>query len=206
MARRCKSNAYVRELQSRLYEPHIAPFNELVDELSTDDEWVPHVAPLYGGVNAKVLAIFRDPGPKTQAGSGSGMVCVENDDPSAERHYNFLRNAGIAHDQLMVWNTYPWYINSKPSSAQIDRGLKPLGRVVSLCPELKVVMAHGGEAQIAWKRFRLRNPEAVQGIVTIETYHTSRQALWHKDPDVRVQRERKLAEDFGFAASLLYGD
>lgn len=203
MVRRCRSAEYVRELRSRLYEPHIAPFNELVDEISTDEEWVPHVAPIYGGVHARVLAILRDPGPKTQIGKGSGMVCVENDDSSAERHDTFLRNAGIDNDQLMAWNTYPWYINSKPTSAQIDRGLDPLGRVVALLPNLEVVMAHGGEAQVAWKRFRLRNPEAVHGIVTIETYHTSRQALWHKDPDVRSQRERKLTEDFARAAETL---
>lgn len=188
---------------NRRYEPHIGPFNRLVDELRTEDEWMPYIAPLYGGVNAEVLAVFQDPGPKTQQGKGSGMLCVENDDVSAERHYNFLRNAGIAHDSLMVWNTYPWYINRKPSSAEIDRGLEPLRRVVELCPALRVVMAHGGAAQTAWRRFCLLNPDLVASITTIETYHTSRQALFHKDPDVRAQRERKLTDDFRRAADLI---
>lgn len=205
MARLCKSEAFVRDQIERRYEPHIAPFNELVDELRSDEEWMPYVAPLYGGVGARVLAIFQDPGPKTQIGKGSGMLCVENDDVSAERHFNFLENAGIDHGQLMVWNTYPWYINRKPSTAEIERGLVPLGRVVELCPRLEVVMAHGGAAQAAWKKFALRHPESTQNLTTIETYHTSRQALFHKDPEVRDQRERKIAADFARAAALLSG-
>ncbi|GAA3025679.1 hypothetical protein GCM10010528_04470 [Gordonia defluvii] len=203
MARRCSDPKFVDDQLERRYEPHIEPFNRLVDELRTDGEWLPYVAPLYGGVNAELLAIFQDPGPKTQADKGSGMLCVENDDPSAERHYNFLAEAGIAHDQLMVWNTYPWYINRKPTTSEIDRGLEPLRRVITLCPNLKVVMPHGGAAQAAWRRFKLRNPAAVRGIVTVESYHTSRQALWHKDPAIRGQREQKLADDFALTASIL---
>lgn len=87
--------SFQRDQMAGIYEPHIEPFNRLVDELRSDDEWMPYVAPVYGGTKARVLAIFRDPGPKTQVGSGSGMLCVENDDPSAERHFNFLREAGI---------------------------------------------------------------------------------------------------------------
>ncbi|OLT42480.1 hypothetical protein BJF87_24680 [Gordonia sp. CNJ-863] len=206
MARRMRMKSFQKQQMDDRYLPHIEPFNRMVDELSTVEEWMPYVAPLYGGINARVLAIFRDPGPKTQVGSGSGMLCVENDDQSAERHYNFLKNAGIEHDQLMVWNTYPWYINRKPSSQEIDRGLGPLKQVVSLCPNLEVVMAHGGEAQVAWQRFRLRNPDLVRDITTIETYHTSRQALQTNVPGERERRERKLVDDFARASARLRGE
>lgn len=201
-----RMKSFQREQMAGIYLPHIEPFNRMVDELRTDNEWMPYVAPLYGGTNARVLAIFRDPGPKTQEGSGSGMLCVENDDPSAERHFNFLKNAGIEHDQLMVWNTYPWYINRKPRSSEIDRGLGPLKRVIDLCPNLEVVMAHGGEAQIAWKRFRERYTSTVRGLETIETYHTSRQALQTADPEVRAYRSAKLVDDFAKAAAVLRRD
>jgi hypothetical protein len=71
-----------------LRAPHIAPVNALVDEL-TDPAgrgWVPYVAPVYGGVDARVLCIQRDPGPKTHSGlGGSGFLCLENDDATAER-------------------------------------------------------------------------------------------------------------------------
>jgi hypothetical protein len=34
----------------------------------------------------------------------------------------------------------------------------------------------------------------------IETYHTSRQAFWHSDPEVRQQRADHLTRSFGAAA------
>lgn len=198
-----RMRSYQREQMTGIYLPHIEPFNRIVDHLKSPDEWMPYVAPVYGGRDARVLAVFRDPGPATRDGTGSGMLCIENDDPSAERHYNFLKNAHIDVSDLMVWNTYPWYINRKPTSAEVDRGLPILKQVVELCPNLSVVMAHGGDAQLAWRRLQLRSPSTVNDIHTIETYHTSRQALWHKDPNVRSQRELKLVNDFDRAAEIL---
>jgi hypothetical protein len=37
--------------------PHVAPVNALADELRG---WVPYVAPLYGGVEARMLSVLRD--------------------------------------------------------------------------------------------------------------------------------------------------
>jgi hypothetical protein len=57
---------------------------------------VPYVSPHYGGVDARVLNIFQAPGPKTdRQHDGSGFLCVENDDPSAERFATLLDGAGI---------------------------------------------------------------------------------------------------------------
>jgi hypothetical protein len=70
--------------------PHIEPFNRLVDEVSTAIERLPYVARQYGGVEARLLALFRDPRPKTQRGTGSGR-CIENDDPLADRYSNLWR-------------------------------------------------------------------------------------------------------------------
>lgn len=55
-----------------------------VDELRATPGrgWLPYLAPMYGGVHARVLSVFQDPGPMTEDGSGSGMLCCENDDPS----------------------------------------------------------------------------------------------------------------------------
>ena len=87
--------AYRRGQEQGLYLPHVEPLNRLVDDLRGPDQWLPYVAPVLGGVHARVLAIFRDPGPKTQDGVGSGMLCPENDDVSAERHCALLAHAGI---------------------------------------------------------------------------------------------------------------
>lgn len=194
---------YRRQQADGIYSPNVAPINRLVDELRTDDEWMPYVAPAMGGVNARLLVIFRDPGPKTRDEHGSGMLSPENDDPSAERLNILLTEAGIAPDDVMGWNAFPWYVNRKPSSAEIDRGLPVLRRIVELCPNLTVVMAHGGDAQTAWKRFRRQYPGVARGLTTIETYHTSRQALWTSDPAIREQREEHLRLSFEEAAEVL---
>jgi hypothetical protein len=56
--------------EADIYAPHVAPINRYVDELCQPDRgWAPYVAPLHGGVNARVLSILRVPGPATQVGT-----------------------------------------------------------------------------------------------------------------------------------------
>jgi hypothetical protein len=199
-----RSKSFQQQQWEGIYLPHVEPFNRLVDEIATDSERVPYVAPQYGGVGARLLALFRDPGPKTQRDVGSGMLCVENDDPSADRYSHFLGDAGIRVQDLMAWNSYPWYINRKPTPEEIRRGLGPLKRVVDLLPNLQVVMAHGGDAHYAWKLFSRQHPSLARRYQLIETYHTSPQALRSPDPREREARESKLRDDFARAAEALW--
>ncbi|WP_245545932.1 uracil-DNA glycosylase [Nocardia higoensis] len=203
-ARRMADPDYREEQYANRYEGPVAPINRLIDELVAESgEWMPYVAPVYGGVEARLLTLFRDPGPKTKVGKGSGMLSLENDDQSAERFLAFFEEAGMRVGDLMTWNTFPWYLNRKPSTAEIDRGLEPLERVIALLPELTVVMAHGLDAQNAWRRFERKHPAVAGRLLVIPTYHTSKQALFTPDPDVRAQREAKLRSDFARAAQHL---
>ena len=154
-------------------------------------------------MNARVLSIFRDPGPKTEDHTGSGMLCCQNDDPSAELHATLLADAGIPVAELLPWNSDPWYINRKSTGEEIDVAANALKRLIDLAPDLRIVILHGGGARTGWRRFARRYPATANGLVTVETYHTSRQAFWHKDPDVRAQRRAKLSADFAHAANLL---
>lgn len=203
--RRMSDPAFRRSQFDGLRDPHIAPFTELVDDLveRSGRGWMPYIAPMYGGTNARVLSIFRDPGPKTQDGTGSGMLCCQNDDPSAELHATLLANAGIPVAELLPWNAYPWYINRKPTGDELDAAAGALKRLIDLAPDLTVVMLHGGDARVGWRRFARQFPTAANHLVTVETYHTSRQAFWHKDPAVRAQRRAKLDADFAHVADLL---
>lgn len=203
MARQMHDPAFRREQERGIYLPHVEPLNRMVDELRGGDEWLPYVAPILGGVDARVLAIFRDPGPKTRDGVGSGMLCPENDDVSAERHCALLDGAGIEFGDLTGWNSYPWYINRKPTTAEIDRGLPVLKRVLDLCPRVVVVMAHGLDAQRAWRRFARQYPTVARRVTIVETYHTSRQALFHPDPVERARREEHLRTSFAQVGALL---
>ena len=87
ITRRMADEAFRKSEQAHRLDTHIAPIKQFVAELQdpTNSLWLPEVAPMHGGIDAMVLSILRDPGPKTQDGSGSGFLCIENDDPTAER-------------------------------------------------------------------------------------------------------------------------
>jgi hypothetical protein len=67
---------FKQEQLDGLRAPHVAPINALVDELRDPDGrgWVPYVAPVYGGIYARVLCIQSDPGRMTRSQhGGSGL-------------------------------------------------------------------------------------------------------------------------------------
>lgn len=187
------------------YDEHIAPINRLVDELKQGERWLPYVAPLYGGVNARLLSVLRDPGPMTQQDVGSGFLCIENDDATAEFICNLFVDAGIDMSDVVPWNIYPWYINRKPQSAELEAGISPLIRLVDLLPGLRVVMLHGGDAHKGWDKLISRYPSFAEKkkLHVIKTYHTSRQAFWHPDPAVRDRRKKHLRDSFAKASKYL---
>ena len=137
------------------------------------------MSPDYGGVDARVLNIFRDPGPKTHTQhDGSGFLCVENDDPSAERFATLLDGAGIPVGETLSWNACPWYIyDRKPGSAELKAGVKPLCRLLGLLPRLRVVMLHGGSAKDGWKRLAQQHPDLVSRLEVVPTFSTGDRAF-----------------------------
>lgn len=129
------------------YAAHIAPINRDVDDLRVQGRgWVPYVAPLHGGTDARVLSILRDPGPATQDEFGRGFICVENNDGSAELQANLLEEVGLSPRVLLPWNAYPWYINRAPKSPEIDAGVPTILRLLELSPDVRVVLLQGGDA------------------------------------------------------------
>ena len=93
--------------------PHIAPLVEYTAELRRrDGVEVPEFDPLDGGIDAQVLFLFEKPGPMTaEAGrrAGSGFISRNNDDPTAEATFNFMRQAGIPRKGTVIWNVVPWW-------------------------------------------------------------------------------------------------
>lgn len=185
------------EQRQHCFDVHIAPINRLVDELRLDG-WAPYVAPMYGGINARILSILRDPGPKTQESTGSGFLSWENDDATAETISELFAGAGIEARDVVPWNAYPWFINRKPRARELEQGVGPLKQLLDLLPNLRVVLLLGGSAHDGWSRLVRRFPalEADRGLVVVKTYHTSRQAFRHRDPAVREQRKEHLRRSF----------
>jgi len=112
---------------ARLHKPHIEPFTDLVRQLTEEADRgpMPYIVPLYGGVDARVLSLLGSPGPSTKAHTGSGMLCVENNDATAERMADLLAQARIPVAALLPWNAYPWYIPELRTGHQRPRSWTP---------------------------------------------------------------------------------
>jgi hypothetical protein len=198
--------AFRDEQRRHLYDEHIAPINRFVDSLvAAGPGWLPHIAPMYGGVHARLLSILRDPGPKTRADAGSGFLSMENDDPTAERISNLFNDAGIGAKDIVPWNAYPWYVNRAPKAAELEAGVEPIRRLIELLPKLRVIMIHGRSAQRGWKRFMSRHGQLVldRDLLVVSTWHTSQRALLHRNSAVREMRMEDLKLAFRQAAARL---
>lgn len=193
------------EQEAGRYAAHVAPVNGLVDALRSPERgWMPHVAPLHGGVEARVLSILRDPRPATQYGVGSGFLCIENDDPTAERQLELFAGVGITPADITPWNAYPWYINAAPKAAQLDAGVEPLARLLELMPNLRAVLLQGKDAQNGWARLVRRHPSRARRVGSVvATFHPGRQALFHPDPAVRAARAQHREDAYRAVADAL---
>lgn len=205
---RLMGNADFRNDQwERRFDPHIAPINRYVDEIRTQGlGWAPYVAPLHGGVDARVLSILRDPGPATLDGAaGSGFLCVENDDASAELQCAQLAQAGLTPADLLPWNAYPWYVNRQPSAGELSLGVATIVHLLELAPKITVVLLQGGAAHKSWKLMRQRHPDLVRRrkLTEITSYHPGRQALFSPDPKERARRAARRFEAFHEIAAAL---
>jgi hypothetical protein len=197
--------------EREVHVSHVAAINALVQRLREAEPpagrgWVPYIAPLHGGSEAPVLSILRDPGPRTHATTGSGMLCVENDDESAALQCELLDAAGLTPMDLTPWNAYPWYRHDQTSgltSRQISEGIEPLRQLISLMPALRVVLLQGGEAQTLWRRFTRQHSDIGGRYTAVATYHPGRTALRHPDPAERARRSARRVQAFHEVAALL---
>lgn len=204
-----RQDVFRRQQWEHRFDEHIAPVNRLVDALRDTDGrgWLPYVAPLHAGAETRMLSLLRDPGPATQQGAGSGFLCIQNDDPTAERQVRAFAAVGIEAADFLPWNAYPWYINRAPRTAELEAGVVVLAQLVQLLPDLAVVLLQGRDAQAAWKRLARRHPDltARRGLAVLSTFHPGRQALFHPDPAERNRRSQHRQDTYGAAAAALRG-
>lgn len=206
--RRMADKSFREQQWAGRYDAHVRPVNELVDRLrDVERGWLPYVAPCHGGVQGRILSVLRDPGPMTREDGGSGLLCIENDDQTAERQATAFAEVGVDPRDITPWNAYPWYINRVPTAAELGAGVAPLVAVLELMPRIRVVLLQGRQARDAWKRLRREHPELERdrGLAVLDTYHPSRQALWHPDLQERERRERNRREIYREVARVLAG-
>ncbi len=114
----------------------------------------------------------------TQEGIGSGFICLENDDPTAENLAHQLAAVGIEPSRAMLWNAYPWYVTKKaPNLAELRLGARVFIEFLKFLPRLRVVMLNGRAAQKMWDIAMTQGARLPAGVKLIATFHTSAQAL-----------------------------
>ena len=220
--RRMRDPDYRADQWLHRYDEHVAEFNHLVERWAVDRELPapPLVPPHLGGTRARVVCVFQDPRPAAGGPRGSGFISWENDDPSAERHKKVAIQAGLADTEVVSFNSYLWYINAKPSTAQLLSSLDDFLSLLSLVREPDVIIFHGGVAHSlrrlldrhrpGWSPVRTSpgakwNPHAgfSEDDHVLLNYHTSNQAQWSSDANERQRRQQHLERAYARAAAFL---
>jgi hypothetical protein len=160
------------QLKAMLALPHVAPLTAYAAELRQSSNLeVPDFDPLDGGVNARALFLFEKPGPMTAESGpriGSGFISRNNDDPTAEATFRFMKQAGIPRRLTVIWNVVPWWNGTrKVTTAELREGVASVERLITLLPELSVVVMVGGKSSKAERLLRHRS------LALFNSYHPS---------------------------------
>ncbi|RJE80045.1 uracil-DNA glycosylase [Paracoccus sp. JM45] len=182
-----------------LHQAHIEPLSRLVDTLRNENRGqVPDFDPLDGGVKAQMLFIMEKPGPMTDPDkdgpSGSGFISRDNNDPTAEALFCFMREAEIDRRQTVLWNAIPWWNNDiQVYSQEWKDGLSCIDMLLDILPCLQVVVLVGKKAEKARKSLEAR------GLKVFISAHPSPQTrglhpeLWRAIPDIWREAATELA-------------
>ena len=141
--------------RAMLGDVHVKALSAYVDDLRQRfPGWeFPDFDPLDGGVNADMLFLFEKPGPMTSPlhkRQGSGFISRDNNDPTAEAIFSFMRTAGIDRGRTVLWNTIPgWNRTRTIVSGEVREGIEELKRLLPLLPRLRTIVLVGKKAQRA---------------------------------------------------------
>lgn len=104
--------AVVAAKMARIREPHVKPLNDLADRIAESmglpHGHVPYVDPDQGGIDARVLVLLDNPSTKAEAGTGSGLLSLDNDDRTARNCREAYARHGVPWSQVVHWNVVPF--------------------------------------------------------------------------------------------------
>jgi uracil-DNA glycosylase len=139
--------------------PHMAPLRDLTARLRAETgRPVPEADPVDGGVAARVLLLLETPAPRI------GIVSRDNAGGTAANLRRFLGEAGLARQDLLLWNLIPWMIhapgarNRAPLAAEARAGRAWLPALLELLPALRVAVLAGRFAAQAEEALRAARP------------------------------------------------
>ena len=170
---------------------------------------VPYIAPIHGGLNARVLGLLSSPPDNVTGAGGTKMLSVENDDDAARFVAEQLKSSGIAYADYLPWNAYPWPLGNGRADLtpdQVHLGADILAELMAHMPHLKVVIELGkGAPMQVHIRARRTHPELrARGITRIETYSPGPGGLFGaRSEQQRQERNDERARAFRQAARIL---
>ncbi|UEA60663.1 uracil-DNA glycosylase [Gordonia otitidis] len=151
--------AVVAEKMARIRDPHVAPLNALADEiadyLDIPRGHVPYVDPDVGGVNARMLVLLDNPSSRAEAGTGSGLLSLDNDDRTARNCREAYAEHGIDWSDVVHWNVVPFPVadtNGGSTPGERGRGARWTRELVDRLPHLEIVLLLGYAARDGWDR------------------------------------------------------
>lgn len=152
--------AVVAEKKRRIHDPHVAPLNSLANRIADAEGlphgYVPYVDPDQGGIDARVLVLLDNPSTKAEAGTGSGLLSLDNNDRTARNCREAYSRVGISSSDVVHWNVVPFPVsgvkNGGSTPAERARGTQWTTEFVGLCPNLEIVLLLGVAARDGWNR------------------------------------------------------
>ncbi len=170
------------EKLARIRQAHVAPLNRLADEIaeahSLPRGHVPYVDPDLGGINARALVLLDNPSTKAEAGTGSGLLSLDNDDATARNCRLIYRQHGVEWGDVVHWSVCPFPTSNEKNGSSLAseraRGAMWTARSVDLLPRLEYVLLLGRAAEDGWRRTPIDRPDL---IVSHDVPHCSRRGL-----------------------------
>ncbi|MFL1598505.1 uracil-DNA glycosylase [Gordonia amicalis] len=156
--------AVVRDKHARIWEPHVAPLNELANRIADAEGlphgYVPYVDPDAGGVRARMLVLLDNPSTKAEAGTGSGLLSLDNNDRTARNCREAYARHNVEWADVVHWNVVPFPVagekNGGSTPSERARAVRWTREVVDLLPHLEIVLLLGAAARDGWKRAGIR--------------------------------------------------
>lgn len=147
--------AVVADKMSRIRDIHVAPLNRLADNIADSlglpRGHVPYVDPDQGGVNARLLVLLDNPSTKAEAGTGSGLLSLDNNDRTARNCREAYARHKVSWSDVVHWNVVPFPVagakNGGSTPAERAQAAQWTEQFVDLCPRVEFVLLLGVAAR-----------------------------------------------------------
>ncbi|WP_168702511.1 uracil-DNA glycosylase [Gordonia paraffinivorans] len=157
---------HLRIRLAQIRQPHVAPLNALTDRISDAQGLprgqVPYVDPDTGGIDARMLVLLDNPSTKAEAGTGSGLLSLDNEDRPARNCRDAYARHGADWKDVVHWNVVPFPVagvkNGGSTPVKRAHAVRWTREMVGRLPNLEIVLLLGAAARDGWKRAAIARP------------------------------------------------